>query len=118
MLMEEVKNEFLLDCKVRNLAPRTIRNYEKQLSYFIRFLDDRQGVKELEGLKPVHIKQFIVMLQEKKNKPSYVNDLLKAVKVLCRYAFDEGYPRESPLSYSYCSRNSGKVKIVFSPLLW
>ena len=94
MTMEELKNEFLLDCKVRNLAPRTIRNYEKQLSYFVRFLQDAQGVKDLEELKPVHIKQFIVMLQEKKNKPSYVNDLLKVVKVICRYALDEGYTDE------------------------
>lgn len=91
MLMEELAKEFILDCKVRNLAPRTVRNYEKQLSYFTRFLQEAQGVKELEELKPVHIKQFIVMLQGKKNKPSYINDLLKAVKCLCAYAFDEGY---------------------------
>ena len=75
MTMEELKNEFILDCKARNLAPRTIGNFEKQLNYFVRFLEERQDVKELEELKPIHIKQFIAMLQEKKNKPSYVNDL-------------------------------------------
>ena len=96
MLMEEVKNEFLLDCQVRNLAPRTIQNYKKQLSYFLRYLEETQGVKDLEELKPVHVKQFIAMLQGKKNKPSYVNDLLKAVKVLCRYAYEEGYIEELP----------------------
>ncbi|MBO6269971.1 MAG: site-specific integrase [Clostridium sp.] len=96
MLMEEVKNEFVLDCPVRNLAPRTIQNYKKQLSYFLRYLEETQGVKDLEELKPVHVKQFIAMLQGKKNKPSYVNDLLKAVKVLCRYAYEEGYIEELP----------------------
>ena len=94
MKMEELAKEFILDCRVRNLSPRTVRNYEKQLSYFVRFLEEKQDVKELEELKPVHIKQSIVKLQEKKNKPSYVNDLLKAVKVLCRYAFEEGYAEE------------------------
>ena len=94
MMMEELKNEFILDCKVRNLAPRTVRNYEKQLSYFVRFLNEAQGVMELEELKPVHIKLFVAMLQDKKNKPSYVNDLLKAVKCLCAYAYDEGYSSE------------------------
>ena len=34
------------------------------------------------------------MLQEKKNKSSYINDLLKVVKVLCRYAYEEGYAEE------------------------
>ena len=92
--MEELAKEFILDCRVRNLAPRTIRNYEKQLSYFVRFLNEGQGVKALEELKPIHIKQFIVMLQEKKNKPSYVNDLLKAVKCMCSYAYQEGYTPE------------------------
>ena len=75
MTMEELKNEFILDCKARNLAPRTIGNFEKQLNYFVRFLEERQDVKKLEELKPIHIKQFIAMLQEKKNKPYYVNDL-------------------------------------------
>ena len=94
MLMEELAKEFILDCRVRNLAPRTIRNYEKQLSYFVRFLNEGQGVKALEELKPIHIKQFIVMLQGRRNKPSYVNDLLKAVKCLCAYAYNEGYSTE------------------------
>ncbi|MBQ3374497.1 MAG: tyrosine-type recombinase/integrase [Oscillospiraceae bacterium] len=94
MEMKVLAKEFIFDCKVRDLAPRTVRNYEKQLDYFVRFLAESQGVKQLEDLKPIHIKQFIAMLQEKKNKPSYVNDLLKAVKVLCRYAFDEGYVPE------------------------
>ncbi len=94
MKMEELAKEFILDCRVRNLAPRTVRNYEKQLAYFVRFLNESQGVKELEELKPVHIKQFVVMLQDKKNKPSYINDLLKAVKCLCAYACEEGYSPE------------------------
>ena len=62
MLLEELKNEFILDCKVRNLAPRTIRNYEKQLSYFLRFLKETEKVENLEELKPIHIKKFISML--------------------------------------------------------
>ena len=96
MKMEELTKEFILDCKVRNLAPRTVRNYEKQLAYFLRFLKEAEDVETLEELKPIHIKKFIAMLQEKKNKPSYVNDLLKVVKVLCRYAYNEGYIDELP----------------------
>lgn len=96
MKMEELAKEFILDCKVRNLAPRTVHNYEKQLAYFLRFLKEKEDVETLEELKPIHIKKFIAMLQEKKNKPSYVNDLLKVVKVLCRYAYNEGYIDELP----------------------
>ena len=86
--------ELLFDCEVRNLAPRTIHNYEKQLRYFTRYLSEAQGVETLEDLKPIHIKQYISMLQEKKSKPSYINDLLKAVKCMCSYAYQEGYTAE------------------------
>ena len=56
MKMEELTKEFILDCKVRNLAPRTVRNYEKQLAYFLRFLKETEDVETLEELKPIHIK--------------------------------------------------------------
>ena len=92
--MKTLVQEFIIDCQARNLAPRTIHNYEKQLDYFTRYLKEAQGVEALEDLKPLHIKQFILMLQGKKNKPSYVNDLLKAVKCLCAYAYEEGYTAE------------------------
>ena len=107
MTIEDLAKEFILDCKVRNLAPRTIRNYEKQLSYFMRYLKEGQRIKELEELKPVHIKQFIAMLQEKKKKPSYINNLLKAIKVICRYAYEEGYcPELITKKVKDCSRGN------------
>ena len=94
MYMKLLAKEFIFDCQVRDLAPRTVHNYEKQLAYFVRYLEEAQGVTKLEELKPIHIKQFVAMLQGKKNKPSYINDLLKAVKCLCAYAFEEGYSPE------------------------
>lgn len=94
MFMKSIVQEFIFDCQVRNLAPRTIRNYEKQLGYFVRYLKDAQGVEVLDDLRSIHIKQYVLMLQNKKHKPAYVNDLLKAVKVLCRYAYEEGYTPE------------------------
>jgi len=94
MFTKGLVQEFIFDCQVRNLAPRTIRNYEKQLGFFITYLSDALGVEELEQLKPIHIKRFVVMNQERGCKPAYVNDLLKAVKCLCAYAYQEGYTDE------------------------
>lgn len=59
--------EFIFDCQARELVPRTIRNYEKQISYFIRYLEEVQNVTLLEELKPIHIKQYVVMLVKKKH---------------------------------------------------
>ena len=52
--MEELAKEFIFDCKVRELAPRTVRNYEKQLAYFVRFLKQNQKIENVEELKAIH----------------------------------------------------------------
>ena len=44
MLMEEVKNEFILDCLVRNLAPRTSQNFKKQILPLL--IHDNKGNSE------------------------------------------------------------------------
>ena len=94
MTINELKKEFLFDCEVRELSEKTTHNYEKQLTHFEKFLRGSCEVESLEELKPIHIKQFIAMLQKRGCKPSYTNDMLKAVKVLCGYAYREGYTEE------------------------
>lgn len=94
MTIYELKKEFIFDCEVRELSSKTIHNYAKQLEQFAAFLRGSCGIENLEELKPIHIKQFIAMLQKRGCKPSYTNDMLKAVKVLCGYAFREGYTAE------------------------
>ena len=94
MLLKDLVKEFEFDCKVRELTPKTIGNYQKQLSYFLAFLEDAYGITELESLRSVHIKEFINRYQLRGNKPAYINDLLKAVKCLCAYAYREGYTEE------------------------
>lgn len=94
MLIETLAQEFLYDCQIRELSPLTVNNYRKQLSMFLNFVDSECGVTMLEELKPIHIKQYIGSIQARGCKPSYTNDLLKAVKVMCGYAYNEGYTKE------------------------
>ena len=56
MLLKDLVKEFEFDCKVRELTPKTIGNYQKQLSYFLAFLEDVHGVTKLENLRAVHVK--------------------------------------------------------------
>ncbi len=96
MEMEWLVKEFLLDCQARNLSPRTISGYKKQLGYFLHYLSKEHGVVTLEGMKPTHLRQYIVTLQRKGNKASYINDLIKPVKRICAYAMQEGYTEDNP----------------------
>ena len=48
LLMKGLVQEFIFDCKVRNLAPRTIHNCEKQLNYFTRYLSVKRDCFQIE----------------------------------------------------------------------
>lgn len=66
MLMKKLVEEFTFNCKVRELAEHIVRNYEKQLSYFLKYLEREHGAITLEEVKLIHIKGYISMLQKRK----------------------------------------------------
>ena len=91
MLLTDVRNEFSFHCQCRKLSPKTIRNYEKQIDYLLRFLDQEKHITHIEDVEPHHIKQFLLNMSKAGRTANYVNDLLKAYKVFFRYAFNEKY---------------------------
>ncbi|MDY4519538.1 MAG: site-specific integrase [Candidatus Spyradocola sp.] len=85
MRFDMAMKEYMFDCKVRKLSPRTIDNYRKQLLYLKRFLEEEAGITEIESVKATYIKQFLAMMDEKQRKPRYINDLLKVYKTFFAY---------------------------------
>lgn len=94
MQLEAVKQEFLFHCKYRKLSPKTVKNYEKQIGYFLRFLEQGKGITEIEQVEPRFIKEFLMNMSATGHTANYVNDLLKAYKVWFRYAYEEQYTPE------------------------
>lgn len=94
MELKMLIQEYLFDCRARELSPRTIHGYEKLLRYFLEYANNVINIHMLQELKPIHIKQYIVSLQKRGCKPSYINDVIKPVKTLCSYAYQEGYTDE------------------------
>lgn len=91
MHLESLAAEYLFDCEIRNCTEKTVSNYRKQLKHLTDFLSSNFGITELEQLESKHIKAFVKYYQQRQCKASYVNDNLKAAKVLCAYAYHEGY---------------------------
>ena len=91
MLLSAIRDEFVFHCQCRKLSPRTIRNYEKQIDYLLRFLQQEHDISSIEDVLPCHIKRFLHSMLKAGRTTNYVNDLLKAFKVFFRYAFEEGY---------------------------
>ena len=90
MLLNDVREEFAFHCQCRNLSPRTIKNYGKQIDYLIRFLQGK-GIEHVQDVEPRYIKAFLLEMKQTGHTPNYINDLLKAYKVFFRYAYNEGY---------------------------
>lgn len=91
MLLTDAAKEFEFNCKCRKLSEKTIRNYGKLIRYLLDYLKEQYKVLCLEDVRPMYIKAYLIMLQERGAKPQYINDQLKAFKVLFRYLYEEGY---------------------------
>ncbi len=91
MQLESLVKEFLFECEIREYSEKTIENYRKQFRHFTDYLSGQLQIYNLEELEPQHVKSFVKFYQMRQCKPSYVNDNLKCVKVLCNYAYKEKY---------------------------
>ena len=91
MLLTDAAKEFEFNCQCRKLSDKTIRNYGKLIGYLLDYLKEQHKVLCLEDVRPMYMKAYLMMLQERGAKPQYINDQLKAFKVLFRYLYEEGY---------------------------
>ena len=91
MLLTDAAKEFEFNCQCRKLSDKTIRNYGKLIGYLLDYLREQHKVLCLEDVRPMYIKAYLMMLQERGAKPQYINDQLKAFKVLFRYLYEESY---------------------------
>ena len=91
MLLTDAAKEFEFNCQCRKLSDKTIRNYGKLIGSLLDYLKEQHKVLCLEDVRPMYIKAYLMMLQERGAKPQYINDQLKAFKVLFRYLYEEGY---------------------------
>ena len=57
MQLRDAIQDFMLECKVRRLVPRTIDNYGKHLRYLTDYLTEEYQLEKLEEVKSAHIKK-------------------------------------------------------------
>ncbi|MGO3838272.1 MAG: tyrosine-type recombinase/integrase [Vagococcus sp.] len=90
MLLQEILDEFLLDCRIRNLSKRTIKTYDYQISIFVNYMESEFDESNLLKIKRIHIKKYVLDLQETK-KATYINQLIKTLKLFFKYMVNEEY---------------------------
>ena len=88
MLLKELLQEYLLELQIKNCSSTTIKSYKGNLTRFIDFLELDL---DLEEVKTRHIKEYIINLQSKGLKATYINTILKHIRSLFAYAVEEDY---------------------------
>ena len=74
MQIREVITEFHFDCQVRKLSPKTIALYDRQLEYLAAYMENVTGITNIEEVRSIHIKKFLVDKADAGRKPQYIND--------------------------------------------
>ena len=65
MLLKDCLKEYHFDCKARKLSAKTIEGYVRMMGYLLDFLQEEHGVAEVEEVRPSHIKQYLLLMEEK-----------------------------------------------------
>ena len=110
MLTKDCLEEFKVECDLRRLSSRTTKSYYNSTALFLNYLDKNLQIRDLESIRPPHIKKYIQYLLEKKLSPSYINGILKCLRAFFKYAYGEGYiPVNPTLKVNW--QREGKVLI-------
>lgn len=91
MKISTALREYLVEIEVRKYTPKTIRGYRNNLNLFLRFCEEEAGIEETEDITIATIRQFTKFMFSRGCRSTYVNGLLRTIKVFVQYCYDEGY---------------------------
>lgn len=93
--LEEGKEEFLADCKIRNLSVGTISIYEEDFDYFIKFVNENYSKFNIEkDLTKDIVTEYTMEMKENGLKTSTINIRLRSIRCALYYFMRSGYIEE------------------------
>ena len=85
--LENVIEEFLRHCRLKNLSPRTLEYYEEDLSYFQRSVP----VESVREVTREVMEDFIDHEMQKGNRITAINTRLRGLRVFFRFCQEREY---------------------------
>lgn len=90
--LEEGKEEFLIDCKIRNLSAGTIKNYDECFGYFIAYINKNFiNFKSKQDMKKQILDGYINEMKIKGIKDSTINIRIRAIRCVLYYFMRNEY---------------------------
>ena len=94
---EDIINEFLQECKLKNLSSTTIMDYKVNIDYLMKYLNERKI--PLVDISTQAIKEYNLYLMQGNRKATSINTLLRHVKVFLSWTYQNGYTDEIQVKY-------------------
>lgn len=106
---------YLLDIKSRGLSSATLQSNRNHTTTFVKWCEE-QGLVNLQDLTSVHIRKYLVSLQERKEPISnrYQVTLAKATKTFLNYCVRDELIEQSPFDKVKMIKQQKKILPAFS----
>ena len=91
MLLENLLNEYLLHIQLKNYSMRTLKSVRNNNLLFFAFLKSEYGITTIEKVSHVHLKAYIKHKQSLGLKATYINSILRNVRMFFNYLEAEEY---------------------------
>jgi integrase/recombinase XerD len=96
VLINEVLKEFIFDCEIRKISPRTLKGYKNNNQRFFNYIEQEFNITELEEFSHLHIKKYFRFLIDKGLTETYANGILKCMRAFFVYCVNEEYVSKNP----------------------
>lgn len=80
----------------RNLSPHTLEAYEHDISRYLAFMEETEGISATENIKPRQIRAYIRLLSDLCLTPSTIRRNLSVVRSYHGFLVEEGYSGTNP----------------------
>ncbi len=82
---------YLHACRSRNLSGGTLEFYDKKLNVFAVFCESL-GIFNISQLQAEHIREFLIVLEEKKHRPAGIHCFYRSIKTFLKWYENEREP--------------------------
>ena len=97
MQLTKLLEEYLYELKLKNYSERTIKSVKNNNALFFSWLKSEYDIEDAEEVHRVHIKAYIKYKQGNKLKPTYINSILKTLRMYFKYLELEEYIDINPI---------------------
>jgi|GEM_PF-5579355 Site-specific recombinase XerD len=91
MQLIHLLDEFLLELKLANKSDRTIKSVKNNCLLFFKYAEHEFNIDSIEQLNRNHIKAYIKYKQSLGLKATYINSIMKNLRMYFNYLYQEEY---------------------------